>query len=99
MASVMMSHKKKGGGKRKVAHVRVERAANGYTVSHRLEPMKSRKPGGMMSSPYEEDQPPAVFSGAKAHKQMMSHVGDLMQQGQDDGGAGDAGMPDGTQAA
>lgn len=82
-------------GKRKVRHVRVERAANGYTVSHSLEPQMQRRPGGGMHPMYDEPSPKdAVFNGPKAHKQMLAHVAGLAQQmGDDEGAEGESGAP------
>jgi hypothetical protein len=75
------AQKEKGQKKRKVVHVHIEKAANGFTVGHRREPMKTRAPGGaMVSSSYEEPPKDAVFSGDNAQQQAMDHVGSLMGQ-------------------
>jgi hypothetical protein len=70
--------------KRKVRSVHVERAGNGFTVSHQKErpPMK---PGAMMM--HEPDAQPMVFNKmSKAH----AHVKDLMSQMGGDQAMGDA---------
>jgi hypothetical protein len=84
-------------GKRKVRHIRVERAANGYTVAHSLEPQMQRRPGGGLMPMYDEPSPKdAVFSGPKAHKQMIAHVAGLAQQ-MGDADEGESGAPGGPQ--
>lgn len=65
--------------KRKVSHIRITKAANGHSVEHHLEPVKSKGKAAMMHS-YEEPPAPSVFSGAKAKEQMLDHVGKLADQ-------------------
>lgn len=65
--------------KRKVSHIRITKAANGHSVEHHLEPMKSGKGKGAVMH-YEEPPAPSVFSGAKAKEQMLDHVGKLADQ-------------------
>jgi hypothetical protein len=85
MPSVSGHKSSKKPGKRRVTHIRVHKAANGFTVHHEMEPMKTRKPGGGLMSNYEPDPPPAVFNDKDA---MMAHVGGLADQmGGDEPGA------------
>jgi hypothetical protein len=84
--------------KRKVRHIRVEKAANGFVVGHGLEPSMTRRPGGGLMPSYDEASPKdAVFNGPKAHKQMLAHVAGLAQQMGDD--EGEAAAPAAPQVA
>lgn len=76
--------------KRKVNHIRIHRAANGFTVHHELEP-KLRSPG-MPYSPMDDDPKPSVFADKQA---MLDHVGSLADQM----GGNDAGAPAPDQTA
>lgn len=79
--------------KRRVTHVRITKAANGFTVHREMEPDKTRKPGGIMVSDYDSMNPkPNVFTDKQA---MLDHVGDLADQM----GGDESGAPEPTQAA
>ncbi len=81
MAKATGHHKPKKAGKRKVTHISVEHAKNGFIVHHRMEPQaKMRK--GEMTAQYEEPQQ-NVFQD---HGAMMAHVGGLAQQMPDNDG-------------
>lgn len=69
--------------KRKVTHIRVHKAANGFTVHHELEPVPRKRSMGF--SGYEPDPKPNVFENKQA---MLDHVGGLADQmGGDEPGA------------
>ena len=71
----------KKSGKRKVRNIRIERGANGYAVSHSVEPKRTRAPGGAMMIDHSEPEPKdAYFNGPTAHQDMLDHVGGLAQQ-------------------
>lgn len=78
--------------KRKVTHIRIHKAANGFTVHHEKEPVKTRKAGGAMMPSYEPDPPPSVFTDKQA---MLDHVGGLADQmgGPEQGEAAEGGAP------
>ena len=88
MAKASGHSKPKKAGKRKVTHIHVERAGNGFTVSHRMEPQKKMQHGSMMDQ-YEEPQN-NVFNDKDA---MMAHVGGLAGQMGDNEEAEGEGAP------
>lgn len=95
MAKATGHHKPKKAGKRKVKHIRVEHAGNGFTVHHGMEPEKKMTRGSMMEH-YEPDQQ-NVFNDKNA---MLAHVGQLAGQmggGDDEAAEGEAvGAPGGA---
>jgi len=93
MAKATGTMPKKAPGKRKVANINIERAGNGFTVHHRMEPNMNRKPGGgLMPMDGDESPAPSVFNKRSA---MMAHVGNLAGQMQEPepGEAGETGEP------
>lgn len=97
MKAMASGKKAAKGGKRKVTHIRVTKAANGFTVHHELEPNKTRRPGGGMMPTYEADPKPSVFENKDA---MLAHVGGLSDQmGGDEPGAPDASAAPATMPA
>lgn len=75
----------KKAGKRKVTHIRISKAANGFTVHHEREQPPSKGRRMMQVHAYEPDPKPAVFETQDA---AHAHVGDLMgQMGGDEPGA------------
>lgn len=90
MAKIEASRPSKKSVKRKVTHIRITKAANGFTVHHSLERPPASKGKRMMQSfpSYEPDPKPAVFETQDA---AQDHVGNLMgQMGGDEPGAPDA---------
>lgn len=73
MAKVVIAAKQSG-GKRKVRHIRITSAKNGFTVHHELEHRPSL-PGRMIG--FDQDPDPSVFTKKKA---MMDHVSGLASQ-------------------
>lgn len=90
MAKVTAAKSRTKGPKRRVTHVRIHHAKNGYTVHHELEPQKKRSPGGGMSPSYSPDDSPEpmVFNDKQA---MLDHVGGLADQMGPDQGAPEQG--------
>ena len=85
MATVKASKPAPKAAKRKVAHIHIRKAANGFSVNHELEPNRTRRPGGGMMPTYEPDLAPSVFTDQQA---AQNHVGGLMaQMGPDESGA------------
>jgi len=80
---------KKGASKRKVVHIRISKAANGFTVDHSLQHVPSKGKRMMQIGYYEPDPKPSVFESLDA---AHAHVADLMgQMGGDEPGAPEAG--------
>jgi hypothetical protein len=76
---------------RKCTSIHIEKAANGYSVKHRLEEAP-RKTGSIPMFGGEQPPAPAVFNGKKAKNDMLAHVGGLADQmgDQDDAGEQEA---------
>lgn len=65
------------GKKPKVEHIRIHRAANGFSVHHDLEPTAGMKNPSSMVSVMHESPQPSVFN---SKQEAMDHVGGLMDQ-------------------
>lgn len=83
-AKGVMPHK--GGGKRKVSHIHIEKAGNGVTVHHRMEPQVQKHAGGGISMPHEDGQENVFNKAGQAKK----HVNSLMAQMMPDSDGDDA---------
>lgn len=63
--------------KRKVTHIHIRKAGNGYTVHHELEPMPRKAGPALGFGGYEPDPDPNVFNDKQA---MLNHVSSLSDQ-------------------
>lgn len=80
MAEVKIEKKVTKTPTKKVSDIHIKKMGNGYHVRHEHDPEMKRIPGGGQMPVHGASPEPMVFSGAKAKKMMLAHVGNLSDQ-------------------
>jgi hypothetical protein len=90
-----------------VEHIHISKLGNGYHVRHHVKSNETKRiPGGGHMPMPTTDPEPMAFTGPKAKKMMLAHVGDLSDQmglsvgaGTGDGGGQGGNLPGAAQPA